>query len=273
MIQLETSTACDARCVFCPHKDLKRHGGSMKEELFVSIIDQAADLGIPEVLLFLNGEPLLFPKLFTWLELLRDRGLITAIFTNAASLTAEKSERLMGFSDVIRVICFSLGGFDRETYRAVMGLDYETVYANVTRFLEVNDGAIPVEAHIPLMSKTVGFMDKWRERWGPLLLSAPTDMFNFAGLVSDELELRESDRHKKGKCGRLDHLTVLWNGEVCLCCMDAEGQVILGNLNQQSIMEAFNSETAVYYRTLHETGRFDELPLCKNCNMNMVGIT
>lgn len=272
LLQLETSTACDAKCVFCPHKDLKRRGGMMSELLFRKIIAEAADVGIGEILLFLNGEPLLFPKLLGWLELLRERELKTTIFTNAASLTREKGRQLLKYADVIRGIAFSLGGVDERSYQEVMGLDFNTVRENVLCFLDINDDRIPVEAHIPLMSLTKPFMDIWVAMWGNLMTAAPTAMFNFAGSVTDEIEHREDPAHRRQACPRLHHMTVLWDGCVCLCCMDAEGQIILGDMNNQSIMEVFEGEKALYYRTVHAVGEFDELPLCKDCNMNILGV-
>lgn len=272
MLQLESSTACDARCVFCPHKDMQRAGGVMDEGLYRKIIADAAEAGIGEVLLFLNGEPLLFPKLFDWLEMLREHGLGTTIFTNGAKLSLANTFRLLRFDDVIRTVVFSLGGVDEETYKAVMGLDYGTVKANLEMFLYVNNDHVPVEAHIPLMSQTAGFMGRWRDLWGELLPAAPTDMFNFAGLLSDEMELRETDTHRKQPCARLDHLAVLWDGRVCLCCMDAEGQVILGDLNDQSLMNVFNGELATHYRSMHAAGRYEELELCCDCNMNIIPV-
>lgn len=245
----------------------------MKEELFRKIIAEAVELGITQVMLFLNGEPLLFPKLFDWLQLLREHQRVTTIFTNGEQLDSEKGNQLLDFSDVIQTIVFSLGGVDERSYKEVMDLDYNTVRNNIIGFLDMNNGNIPVEAHVPLMSKTAPFMDIWLAVWGELMPAAPTAMYNFAGSIKDDMEHREDALHSRQACPRLHHATVLWDGRVSLCCMDAEGQVILGDLNEQTIMEVFNSEKALYYRLMHAAERFDELELCKDCNMNIMGIT
>lgn len=268
MVQLESSTACDARCVFCPHPDMKRKAGRMTDSLYLKILDEAKRLDILEVVLFLNGEPFLFPRLFQWLDMLRKRGLKTAIFTNAAHMDESKSTRIAGYSDVIQVMVFSLPGFDTESYSHVCGLDFERVMGNVKGFLK-QDSGIRTAGHIPLMSQTAPFRQDWLELWEPMFDSAGyTSMFNFAGRIRDPLELKESDGLSRKACPRLNHITVLWNGKVCLCCMDSEGEVILGDARTDSLKDIFYGEKARLYRQKHEDLDFD-LDLCRDCNMNI----
>lgn len=271
MIQLESSTACDARCTFCPHSKMQRKRGTMKDDLFERILSEAGEMGIQEVLLFLNGEPLIFPRLPQWLQCLRDTERTTTIFTNANALTEDKAKMLLSFSDVIGTIVFSLGGMDAETYQKVMGIPYYVVRRNVERFYLLNDGIIPMKAHIPCSSETQPFIAQWLDTWAEFFGDlSPTAMFNFAGLISDPLELKEDERHSKKYCGRLNHLAILWDGRVCLCCMDTEGQVILGDANNKRLIDIFNSDTARKYREYHKEERFAELPLCRDCNMNIL---
>lgn len=273
LVQIESSTACDAKCVFCPRPKMKRKGGTMKESLFEKIVQESKKLGISELVLFLNGEPLIFPRLFDWLKRLRQEGLRTVIFTNANQLTTHKSIVLTSFHDVIQSIVFSIGGIDTETYKEVMGLNYDKVLGNIRKFAQINAGKINTKAHIPLMSMTQKFTDRWVDHWREYVDElSPTDMFNFGGLIKDDLELKESDLHVRKFCARLNHLTVLWDGRVCLCCIDAEGQVILGNVNKQTLSEIYNGDLAKRYRAKQSEGKYSDLPLCQDCNMNIVGV-
>jgi radical SAM protein with 4Fe4S-binding SPASM domain len=271
MIQIETSTACDARCVFCPHPFMKRKGGEMRDHVFEKILSEAKQLQLGEVLLFLNGEPLLFPRLFKWLARLRQEKFKTSIFTNANALTEEKSIELISYSDVVNTVVFSLGGVDKETYLDIMGLNFDKIRENVETFMKLNEGKIAVAAMCPLFSKTAPLDAKWHSVWDNIIGHGYgfTTMFNFAGLIHDELEHREDERHAPAYCGRLGHLVILYDGRVCLCCMDAEGQVILGDVKTQSLLSIYNSPLARKYREFHTQKRFSELPLCRDCNMNI----
>ena len=61
-------------------------------------------------------------------------------------------------------------------------------------------------------------------------------------------------------------LTVMSNGKVCLCCRDHDGEVILGDLNKQTIVEVLDSEEMRGIRDLHLRGEGDKIDLCKNCD-------
>ena len=266
MLQLESSTACSARCIFCPHSELKRPQGSMSDELYIKILNDAARCGIKQVLLFLNGEPFIFSRIFQWLDELRSRGMTTIFYTNASHLDSEKAARLVRYSDTVTNMIFSVSGIDQLTHHDIMGLDHERVKNNITNFMSVNQGKIPCVAQMPLFSKTESWVDQWQKLWEPIVGTAHTTcMYNYAGRIHDRLETRLPRKY----CGRLDHLYVLWDGRVCLCCMDSEGEVILGNLNNQSVSEVFNSVMMNSFRDSHRRECWDNLSLCNVCNMNV----
>lgn len=240
----------------------------MSDKLYLKILDEATELNIREVLLFLNGEPFLFPGLFRWLGELRRRDLKTVIFTNAAHMDPGKARRVSQYADVIQEIVFSLPGFDSESYGHVCGLDYAAVLRNIRAFLRLESG-IRTAGHIPRMSETDSFRRQWLELWEPMFDSAGyTSMFNFAGRISDPLELKETDSLSRKPCPRLNHITILWDGRVCLCCMDSEGQVILGDARKDTLGDIFYGTRARVYRKRHENLDFD-LDLCRDCNMNI----
>jgi len=68
-----------------------------------------------------------------------------------------------------------------------------------------------------------------------------------------------------GYCyGIKDHFSVLWNGDVTLCCVDFDGKTALGNLHNSSLKEILNSDKLdkimqgfERYKVVH--------PYCKHC--------
>lgn len=267
LIQLESTTACNGKCKFCPvGAGLDRKGGSMSDELFLKIVKEATQLGIKQILLFLNGEPFVFKRFFDWLEILRQHGRTTIIYTNAGQLTKEKADRLVTYSDVVENIVFSLSGKDKKTHMEIMGLDHDTVKENVRYFMQVNKGRIPATAQMPYFSMTASWVTEWKKVWEPIVGTAgATSMFNWGGNIEDSIELKG----RRIPCPRLHHITILYDGRVSLCCMDAEGEVILGDLNTQTIEEIYSGPVAQKFRRMHLEGRYEELPLCNHCNLNM----
>lgn len=252
----------------------------MTKNLFEKILADMRREGIGhrkyEVTLFNLGEPFLSPNLFYALQRLREERYITYIFTNGASLTAEKTEQILTFGDVIKGIIFSINGIDEQSYQTIMGMNaqaYDLVKRNVTYFLQLNQNKIPARVTRVLFSQSQDFKRQWPPVWIDKSLLASYgahNFFNFAGRIHDDLELRENETHIKKPCNRVRHMTILWDGRVCLCCMDAEGEIIFGDVNRQSLLEIYQSERFTYYRQMHAEERWNELPLCKNCNMLIV---
>ena len=72
---------------------------------------------------------------------------------------------------------------------------------------------------------------------------------------------------RKHTCWSLwNRLTILWNGNVTICCQDVDGDYVLGSLKEQSIREIWNSKQLLAVKKLHEEKQFQKFPLCSNCD-------
>jgi hypothetical protein len=104
----------------------------------------------------------------------------------------------------------------------------------------------------------VGGGEKFMQQWGDngfIHLEG-----NWAGNMWD------ARLKQKGACHRInDQIMVLQDGRVSLCCFDGDGDVILGDLNTQTIREVFMDRMASIYRMAHAEGRRGELKLCSTC--------
>jgi len=58
-----------------------------------------------------------------------------------------------------------------------------------------------------------------------------------------------------------------WNGDFSICCDDWDRKAVLGNVNNQSIHDIWNSPKLKEFRKLHLSGQCDRIALCKNCNV------
>ena len=66
-------------------------------------------------------------------------------------------------------------------------------------------------------------------------------------------------------------LTILANGDVALCCLDYDGQVILGHLDEKTtIHDIFTNAESKRIRKLHTTASQDEIPLCAGCTKSFL---
>ncbi len=124
---LYLSERCNSRCVSC---DYWRHGSVDMNLTFVStLLPELAALQT-ETVLISGGEPLLNPEWPQIAELLRSQGLKLWLLTSGLSLAKHvaKVERLF------HRVTVSLDGTDRETYRAIRGLDaFDTVCEGIRK--------------------------------------------------------------------------------------------------------------------------------------------
>jgi sulfatase maturation enzyme AslB (radical SAM superfamily) len=257
-IQLESSTICNGRCVFCPRFDMTRPEGEMTDELFHKIVEEGVEMGVQLISPFLNGEPFLFTRLFEWLDYLKERGINFTLYTNASALTKEKADKINTYTNCVDLI-FSMHGYNKESYESQMSLPYDKVKANIEYFVSI--AKIPYQIYMLDTSINHEGVNQFLKTWeGSRVFFAKYT--NWAG------KRPSSMRGSKIPCDRiLSEMTIYWDGRVNLCCMDSDAGVVLGDLNKQSIKEVWESNQ--WMRDKHVALDFD-LPLCRNCNKNIL---
>ncbi|MFA4890697.1 MAG: radical SAM/SPASM domain-containing protein [Candidatus Paceibacterota bacterium] len=256
-IQFESSTACNAKCVFCPRYNMTRPKGEMTDELFHKIIKEGKEMGIKLFSPFLNGEPFVFPKIYEWLDYMEKEGVMVILYTNGEFLDAD---RLIKYPNIRYVNC-SFNGATKETYDKVMrGPNFDKTRENI-KYL-ISKAPFRVKVSMIVTEENAHEQKLFKEMWGRHAKLG--GYANWAGAMRSALE-------KKGKrrpCYHLlNHLTILWDGRVNLCCMDYDGKVILGDLNKQSLKEVLKNIEPL--RERHKKLDFD-MPLCKDCNLNTI---
>jgi MoaA/NifB/PqqE/SkfB family radical SAM enzyme len=125
LVTLYLTERCNSRCVSC---DYWRHGrADMNLEAVQRLLPSLARLQT-KVVLISGGEPLLNPEWREIAQLLRIGGRKLWLLTSGLSL-AKHARHAAQLFDAITV---SLDGTDRETYRAIRGLDaFDTVCAGI----------------------------------------------------------------------------------------------------------------------------------------------
>jgi molybdenum cofactor biosynthesis enzyme MoaA len=266
LVAIETTNRCNATCKFCPNSVLGRDRRNMTQELFEKIIDDCRAFPLKALEPFLNGEPFMDPKILERLEHIRRTLPATKLrlYTNGNLMTPAKLDALSGLG--IDHLYVSLNTLNPEKYREVMGLDLDKTLTNL-RYLTDPARRGRIARQITFrMTRTsdtsledqrafVEFCDQHKVR------NFIVGLFNYKGFVSSTLPVPNYP------CENLTRLDILASGVVTLCCMDQEGEFAWGDINQTSVLDAYNSPVARKYRGLHRTGRRREMPPCNTCNL------
>ena len=275
-IHLESTTACSAKCFMCPHDELNRKG-EMDFELFKKIVDDAIALGCKRITPFRIGDPLLFKDLFKWIEYVKDiPDVYVSLFTNASNLNRDMWDKLLEYWNKL-MITISFHGYDKESYEKNMCMNFEKVRGNIIGFMEQNK-QIPVNIYALLPDSKQEYIDEFQTLWhgqGFNGVSAGGGFMEWTGarhVAETRLDLMRSnpEKYHRVPCDYvMHHMDVMYDGKVCLCCVDYQGEVIFGDLEYQSIMDVYNGRLYQYWIEQHLKNGGKDLPLCKDCSMNV----
>jgi radical SAM protein with 4Fe4S-binding SPASM domain len=254
-IQFEVTNSCNLKCKMCPvNNGMKRKKGFMDFNLFKKIIDENPRV---EFGLFFNwGEPLLHPRIFEMLDYAKNKKIKTFITTNLTLLdTEEKMEKFLECN--LERITISLDGL-KESYTKIRGYDYNIVEKRLKQLIELRNKLnlkTKIDINMVIMSETEKYVPEFFKKWK-----------NIVDRIQIQPNISFTSRIRKSRCKEFwrGNLIVLWDGKVVPCCVDYEGEMVLGNANKSSLKEIWNSKNAKQFRQMHNKKIFPKV--CQNCN-------
>jgi wyosine [tRNA(Phe)-imidazoG37] synthetase (radical SAM superfamily) len=273
IVQVETTNVCNAECVMCPHSFLKRAATNMDFGLFKKIVDECAghQRQMEYFYPFLNGELFLTPHWQEYLSYARVKLAHTkiGIFTNGSLLDEKNITLLLEIQpDWINI---SFEGTSKEAYENIRRkLNFNQVEDNIIKLINKRK---QLHKKLPRVTISIirmqdnekdlkGFVSKWKKIVDKVTVHGYS---NWAGAITDKtIQIKTLARKP---CYRLwTNLVVLANGDACLCCLDYEGKVLLGNLSQEAIVQVWQGARIEEIRSLHMLGQYNKIELCGNCN-------
>lgn len=157
------------------------------------------------------------------------------------------------------------GATEEEFERIRPPLKFQVVAQNVIELVKLRDAArSKMRVHVACCSTT--------DRQATMrLLSRVVDRFAFGKLHNWGGQSSVKKRLRK-PCSRLWRtFTVLASGDVALCCLDYDGQQLLGRVDDShSIREAWNGQAYRDIRRYHREARQSEIPLCAQCTKSFL---
>lgn len=257
-VYIEITSVCNLACSFCPPTE--RAKGLIKVEQFEKVLDQIRP-HTKYIYLHVKGEPLLHPRIDQLLDAAHERGFKVNITTNG-TLIKKQREKLLG-KPALRQMNFSLHSFDghegsenREKYLGDIldfvrdAREYNVIFSyrlwNLQRDDQTDIDRRKNAETLEILEKEYGLDFKIEERVEPGkgVKIAPNIYLN----QDHEFKwpsLLEPEYTGKGFCHALrSQAAVLVDGTVVPCCLDGEGVIKLGNINEQPFSEIVESERA-----------------------------
>jgi radical SAM protein with 4Fe4S-binding SPASM domain len=271
-LQIEPTNVCNVRCICCSTSTSARNKGFMDFGLFTKIIDDAAQVGVQRIHLYLHGEPTLHNRIVEMVRYAKLQRLAVHLTTNGMLFTPEMADGLLraGVSNADHVT-FSILGRSPQVHETIMrGVDSDKVRSNLVKFLELRaerrvNGPV-IETLFHTMPQNAHELDQFIEDWQGVV-----DHVRLGGVISDSFagykgSAAEVSRDKPCKLV-FERMPVFWNGDVTVCCMDVDGDYVVGNLTERSVTELWQSRPMAAMRALHRNGKFRDNPFCANCDL------
>jgi uncharacterized Fe-S cluster-containing radical SAM superfamily protein len=263
LVRIETVNACNSRCAICRHSAMGRRMQQMDQGLFEQIVDECAVWGCRDIHLHNFGEPLLDDRLEDRVRYAKQKGIAKlTIFSNGSLLDESRAAGLIAAGlDEIKI---SFDGADKEEFERIRHpLKFDDVVENLARLKDLRDR---LRSPMRILIACCSTSDK---RSTERVLAGLIDGVRFSKMHNWTDAGSLNGQHGVRKpCVRLWRtLTVLASGDVALCCLDYDGQHLLGRVGPGiSLRDVWQSPAYEEIRRRHKDARQGEIGLCRSCS-------
>ena len=268
---IETTAACNLRCVMCPHKSMKRKKGNMDLRLYMKIVKEVAAIDPNcEVWVTFMGEALLLRNtIFGMIQYAKEVGLKRVVLNSNATYLNDAAIEGLIESGLDRFLV-SLDAVTEKTYNLIRpGGDFK---ASVRGTEEILKRVISGNHLRPTVTVQMSVMDEneheqeefkryWSER-GAIVKFRPK--CSWAGSI--EAQNLSPDQTQRPPCRwAMETTAIHYNGDVVTCVVDYEGFYKAGNIRQRSLQDIWLTELKTL-RYLQYKKNFAALPdFCARC--------
>lgn len=266
-IYIEITNRCNLNCSFCGKNKRDYRDMSLLEfKLVINKIKKYTDY----IYLHVKGEPLLYSNLDSLLSICDNTNIKVNITTNGVFLKEKLSVLMNHFC--IRQINISLHSENNKK----------------NYFLDVFSSGKILSTKMFISYRIWDLKEYKLNKKSTEIVNKIIEFYNLSPVIVDKLY---NDKNIKiasntfvnkeniftwpdvdndilvdGFCyGLKTHIAILSNGDIVPCCLDANGEIKLGNIFEDSLDDVLNGDT---YRTLLRSFENNKAlhPLCKSCN-------
>lgn len=272
LVQLEPTSICNYRCVFCYQTDAsftspkQGHMGLMPLDLFKRTVDELEG-NVEAITLASRGEPLMHKQICEMLDYLAGKFLAVKINTNASYLDEERAHAILRAG--VNTLVFSADAAKEPQYSQfrVRG-NLEKVLANVRMFHDIRERHYPDSRTLTRVSG-VKFteeqdLDEMEDVWGGLV-----DQVAFVRYNPWENTYEAPLSGVDDVCSEFWRRTfVLWDGTVAPCDVDYKATLGVGTVGVDGgVSDLWTGERYQTWRRLHQARKRCTVEPCNRCTV------
>lgn len=273
-LDLELCSLCALRCPFCYWGDVKFQMEMTEDDssspmgkramptlMAIRLIDEASSLGIPAIKFHGRGDGIHHKDYSKIILYARSKMNFKELLVNTHGMASpEKIDGLMAADKVM----ISLDSTAPERYEKMrVGGRLSNAIWTVHELLRRGHQNVWVRRVITQENKDEPFVENCKRIFGPKV--HVSEHFAFPGRNDAFDDTVNPESWPRKYCSYPStRLMVLANGDVVPCCVDWRAEMIVGNINKQSLIEIWNGEAIRKLRSELRANKFTS-SICKNC--------
>ena len=274
-ILMELTNACNFKCVYCGHEFMKRKKGFCDKSNMLRLIQEAYSLGGREIGFYMIGEPLLVKDLEDYVRKAKEVGYeYIYLTTNGIFASPERMKSLCNSG--LDSINFSVSGATAETYAYIHGTkkeDWDIINRNLDALAEMRKTEkIKIKVYIsyceckPNEAEASLALELFADKADKVFIDECTSTGgNERRSCLVERGLVNSIIGANTPCDMIfNRVHITYQGYLDACCVDMDNQTAVADLNDISLLEAWNSDIMINLRRQHLTGNLEN-NMCYGC--------
>ena len=293
-INLALSNRCNATCIWCPTSRGTKHNFDMPFDTVRKIIDEASRLPTPIKMIHLseNGEALYHPEFLDIVRYIKSKLPYTALnLLSNFALMSPKIARVLLEERLLSSIQVNIDGHDAKSYKAVKGISYAGVIKNLKRFLQLREQYDPnfnFQINVmPAFEYAVTVNAFLQTRPDQATKKIPYSSFELtvdslrefvprnvhihhskSGLWAERKLITSGRARINVDQSTLDcpllsrvetEMFIAPNGDWYPCCYDDNNDVVLGNVNDSTLMEIHDSDVRRVFIERLKAHKYEEI--------------
>lgn len=272
-LMLEVTNDCNSKCIFCANHNMTRKRKFINKAIVTKALKQSRELGVKELGLYTNGEPLLNTNIDNYIKQAKDFSYdYIYITTNGILANKEKIRKL--FELGLNSIKFSINSIEGKNYATTQGIDcFNIVMENLRSVYHMKKENFPDRKVYVSYIKTKfnnyhNFEIKrmFQKYCDNISIQ---DVRNQGGLIAniDDLVFDTQNNIKLPCFYPFNSIVVTCEGYVTACCMDFQNYLVYGDLNKDNLKDIWNNDVINDFRE-KQLNKKVENTICENCCSN-----
>ncbi|MDD5431465.1 MAG: SPASM domain-containing protein [Candidatus Omnitrophica bacterium] len=270
---MEMTSRCNFLCRMCPQQNLKRPRMDMPGEKYRRIIDEIDVYGIEGLWLYHLGEALLHPEFCENIKHINKKNNLGVIWmsTNGRNFTEEYIKLVLDSN--IDFINYSAHAVTERTYNTVAPEgNFSFVQDNLENLYRLKGLSKEPKKpflHVQMIEQetTKHEVDDFIKKHYLRAEIVSVNMLEYANMPNNVFGAQQRNRAPLSSCVRVSRndCFVFSNGEVTLCDFAYNGELSLGNINEETLYQIWNGDRRKFILNLNEKKKMSNFEFCSRC--------